>query len=162
MGFREGVNETKPVKVSFSFYPADVTALADRVAELKKAGVKVRGATVLRALVHLTAPSAMIAHAVRQAGDYALGDTARSDELISGHPTVDFPRDDVKKLDAVVSHLAKAKIIATRAFVVRAILQAAPDGKTLGPEVRKFLTDFPNKPRGLSKIRLARKARANG
>jgi len=152
------MNEAKPIKVSFSFYPTDVTALADRVSELKKAGVKVRGATVLRALVHLTTPAEMIAHAVRMAGDYALGDAAREAESISGHPTVDFPRDDVKKLDGVVSHLAKARIIGTRAFVVRAILRAAPDGELLAPDVRKFLADFPNKPRGLSKIRLARKA----
>jgi hypothetical protein len=156
------MNEAKPIKVSFSFYPADVTALADRVSDLKKASVKVRGATVLRALVHLTTPAEMIAQAVRLAGDQALGNAARDDESISGHPTVDFPRDDVKKLDGVVSHLAKARIIGTRAFVVRAILRAAPSGKALVPDVRKFLADFPNKPRGLSQIRLARKARANG
>lgn len=162
MGFRKDVNEAKPIKVSFSFYPADVAALADRVSDLKKAGLKVRGATVLRALVHLTAPDEMIAHAVRMAGDHALGDATRGDESISGHPTVDFPKDDVKKLDGVVSHLARSKIIATRAFVCRAILRAAPDGKALAPDVKKFLADFPNKPRGLSKIRLARRARANG
>ena len=85
-----------------------------------------------------------------------------NDDNVSGHPTVDLPKDDVKKLDAVVLHLAKAKIIATRAYVVRAILRAAPDAKKLAPGVRKFLTDFPNKPRGLSKIRLARLAKANG
>lgn len=156
------MNEAKPIKVSFSFYPADVTALADRVADLKKAGVKVRGATVLRALVHLTTPVEMIAYAVRLAGDQALGDAAGDDELLSSRPTVDLPKDDVKKLDGVVSHLAKARIIGTRAFVVRAILRAAPDGKTLAPDIRKFLADFPNKPRGLSKIRLARKAGAHG
>ncbi len=95
-------------------------------------------------------------------GENALGATVPNDDNVSGHPTVDLPKDDVKKLDAVVSHLAKAKIIATRAYVVRAILRAAPDDKKLAPGVRKFLTDFPNKPRGLSKIRLARLAKANG
>ncbi len=68
----------------------------------------------------------------------------------------------MKKLDGVVLRLAKAKIITTRAYVVRAILRAAPDGKKLAPAVEKFLADFPNKPRGLSKIRLARLAKDHG
>jgi len=156
------MDESRPIKVSFSFYPADVTALADRVSELKKAGVKVRSATVLRALVYLTPAGEMFGHAVRLAGAQALEGTGREKGSVTDHPTVDLPKDDVRKLDGVVTNLAKARIIATRAFVVRAVLRAAPDGKTLAPSVRKFLADFPNKPRGLSKIRLARKAAAHG
>ena len=162
MGFRLGMSESRPIKVSFSFYPTDMSVLADRVAGLKKAGVMVRSATVLRALIHLTPPGEMIAHTVRLAGENALGATVPNDDNVSGHPTVDLPKDDVKKLDGVVLHLAKAKIIATRAYVVRAILRAAPDGKKLAPAVEKFQADFPNKPRGLSKIRLARIAKAHG
>jgi hypothetical protein len=156
------MSESRPIKVSFSFYPTDMTALASRVTDLKKAGLNVRSATVLRALIHLTPPSEMVAHAVRLAGENALGTTAPTTENISDHPTVDLPKDDVKKLDGVVAHLARAKIIATRAYVVRAILRAAPGGKKLAPSVKRFLEDFPNKPRGLSKIRLARLAKANG
>ena len=130
--------------------------------DLKKAGLNVRSATVLRALIHLMPPSEMVAHAVRPAGENALGTVAPNAENVSDHPTVDLPKDDVKKLDGVVAHLARAKIIATRAYVVRAILRAAPDGKKLAPSVKQFLEDFPNKPRGLSKIRLARLAKANG
>lgn len=156
------MSESRPIKVSFSFYPTDMTALAERVAGLKKAGVKVRSATVLRALIHLTSPAEMIAQAVRLAGENALGATAPDNDNVSDHPTVDLPKDDVKKLDGVVLHLAKAKIIATRAYVVRAILRASPDGKKLAPAVQKFLEDFPNKPRGLSKIRLARMAQRHG
>jgi hypothetical protein len=154
------MSEPRPIKVSFSFYPTDTTALAARVAELKKAGVKVRSATVLRALIHITSPSEMVAHAVRLAGGNALGTAAVNTENVSDHPTVDLPKDDLKKLDGVVAHLARAKIIATRAYVVRAILRAAPNAKTLAPAMAKFLEDFPNKPRGLSKIRLTRLAKA--
>jgi hypothetical protein len=154
------MSESRPIKVSFSFYPSDTALLAALVSALKKAGVKVRSATVLRALIHLTAPSEMVAHAVRLAGENALGTAAVNTENVSDHPTVDLPKDDVKKLDGVVAHLARAKIIATRAYVVRAILRAAPNGKTLAPAMAKFLEDFPNKPRGLSKIRLARLAKA--
>jgi hypothetical protein len=153
--------DSRPIKNSFSFYSADMTALAARVAGLKKAGVIARSATVLRALIHLTSPAEMIAHTVRLAGDSALGVVAAEDDLIAGHPTVNLPKDDVKKLDDVVSHLARAKIVATRAYVVRAILRASPDGKTLAPSVEKFLTDFPNKPRGLSKLMLAKKAKTH-
>lgn len=156
------MSESRPIKVSFSFYPTDMNTLTRRVTELKMAGVKVRSATVLRALIHLTPPSEMVAHAVRLAGENALGTTVPTTENVSDHPTVDLPRDDVKKLDGVVTHLARAKIIATRAYVVRAILRAAPDGKKLAPSVKKFLEDFPYKPRGLSKIRLERLARQHG
>lgn len=154
------MSESRPIKVSFSFYPTDTTVLAARVTELTKAGVKVRSATVLRALIHITAPSEMVAHAVRLAGGNALGTAVVNTENVSDHPTVDLPKEDVKKLDGVVAHLARAKIIATRAYVVRAILRAAPNGKTLAPAMAQFLEDFPNKPRGLSKIRLARLAKA--
>jgi hypothetical protein len=156
------MSESRPIKVSFSFYPTDMTALADRVTDLKKAGLNVRSATVLRALIHLTPPSEMVAHVVRLVAENALGTTALNAENVSDHPTVDLPKDDVKKLDGVVAHLARARFITTRAYVVRAILRAAPNGKKLAPSVKKFLEDFPNKPRGLSKIRLERLARANG
>jgi hypothetical protein len=153
------MSEPRPIKVSFSFYPSDTALLAALVSALKKAGVNVRSATVLRALIHLTTPGEMIAHTVRMAGGNALG-TAVNTENISDHPTVDLPKDDVKKLDGVVAHLARAKIFGTRAYVVRAILRAAPDGKKLASSVKKFLEEFPNKPRGLSKIRLERLAKA--
>jgi hypothetical protein len=154
------MRESRPIKVSFSFYPTDTALLAALVSALKKAGVKVRSATVLRALIHLTTPREMTAHTVRMAGGNALGSAAVNTENISDHPTVDLPKEDVKKLDGVVAHLARAKIIATRAYVVRAILRAAPNAKMLAPAMAKFLEDFPNKPRGLSKIRLARLAKA--
>src|SRR5688572_4169396 len=50
---RWGMREQRPIKVSFSFYPTDTAILTRRVAELKKAGVNVRSATVLRALIHI-------------------------------------------------------------------------------------------------------------
>ena len=46
----------------------------------------------------------MIAHAVRLAGDSALGVATSDDDVIAGHPTVNLPKDDVKKLDGVVAH----------------------------------------------------------
>lgn len=156
------MSEPRPIKVSFSFYPADMTTLATRVDELQAAGVNVRSATVLRALIHLTASGDMIAHAVQMARDAALGNATPEEENVSGHPTVDLPKSDVKKLDDVVLHLAKAKIVATRAYVVRAILRASPNGKKLAPQVRQFLEDFPNKPRGLSKLRLEQRAKGHG
>jgi len=65
--------------MSLSFFAADVTALTDRVADLQKAGVKVRRATVLRALVHLTPVTEMVALTARLASDYALGKVAAAD-----------------------------------------------------------------------------------
>ena len=153
------MSESRPIKVSFSFYPTDTAILAKRVAELKKAGVMVRSATVLRALIHITEPAEMVALVVRMASESALGAAKATPETVNDHPTVDLSKGDVEKLDAVIAKLARAKIVATRSYVVRAILRAAPAGTTLAPAVKKFLQDFPNKPRGLSKIRLARIAR---
>jgi hypothetical protein len=85
----------------------------------------------------------MIAHTVRLAGDSAFGVATADDDLIAGHPTVNLPKDDVKKLDGVVAHLAKAKIVATRAYVVRAILRASPDGKALAPARGEVSGGFP-------------------
>ncbi len=39
------MDATKPIKVSFSFYSADMTTLTDRVAALKKAGLSLDGQT---------------------------------------------------------------------------------------------------------------------
>jgi hypothetical protein len=141
-------SDTKPIKVGFSFYPADMTALKDRNAELKKTGVKVRAGTFLRALIYVTSPLEMHAHALLLAAAYERKAGPREDENVTGHPTVDLPKDQVKKLDNVVDGLHDAGVTATRAFVVRAILRALRDGGAFAPEVQKFLTDFPPKPRG--------------
>ncbi|MFA5263035.1 MAG: hypothetical protein WC378_04365 [Opitutaceae bacterium] len=82
----------------------------------------------------------------------------READNIAGHPTVDLPREHVKKLDDVVTELAAKGVTANRAFVVRAILRAARDGTTLASAVKKFLTDFPARPRG----RAALKAKKHG
>src|SRR2546430_171287 len=118
---------SQSVKVSFSFYPADVRALNARKAGLLKAGLPVRGGTVLRALIHLTPPADMFAHAVLMARAYEKKEGSREEDYIADHPTVDLPRDLVRKLDDVVAELAEKGIMGTRAFVVRAILRAAPD-----------------------------------
>lgn len=138
----------KPVKVSFSFYPADMSAMTDRNKELKAAGVTVRAGTFLRALIYLTSPLEMHAHALLLAAAYEKKNGPREDDNVTGHPTVDLPKDQVKKLDDVVLALAKVGVIATRAFVVRAILRSLKDGAAIAADVRDFLEKFPPKPRG--------------
>jgi len=143
----------RPIKVSFSFYPSDMQALNERMVALRRAGVPVRGGTVLRALIYLTPPMEMFAHAVLLARAYEEKDGPREDDNIAGHPTVDLPKDQVKKLDDVVTELAAKNITANRAFVVRATLRAARDGKALAPAVGRFLADFPAKPRGWAALK---------
>lgn len=157
------MREPAPIKVSFSFYPRDMTALADRVAELGRAGMKVREATLLRALIYSTSSAEMFAHAVLLAAAYARKGGPREEDCVAGRPTVDLPREHVNKLDAVADELAqKEVIIANRAFVVRAILRASPTGEELASVLRDFLKKFPYKPRGISKLRLERKAKSHG
>jgi hypothetical protein len=137
-----------PIKVSFTFYPADVRALNRCMVGLRRAGLPVRGGTVLRALIHLTSSTEMFAHAVLLAKTFERKQGPRESDHVAGHPTVDLPASLVKKLDDVVTELAAKMISANRAFVVRALLRAAPDNQTLAPAVRKYLADFPPRPRG--------------
>ena len=144
-----------PVKVSFTFYPADVQALDACVVGLRNSDLAVRGGTVLRALIHLTSSTEMFAHAVLLAKGYEKKTGPRESDYVAGHPTVDLPPELVKKLDDVVTELAVKEIPANRAFVVRALLRAAPEAATLAPGVKKYLKTFPPRPRGWA----ARKAR---
>jgi len=147
-----------PIKVSFTFYPADVQALNAGMVGLRKAGLPVRGGTVLRALIHLTSAAEMFAHAVLLAREHGRKAGPRESDYVAGHPTVDLPRELVKKLDDVVTELAEKMISANRAFVVRALLRAAPDAPTLAPAVKQYLADFPPRPRGWAAL----KARKHG
>jgi hypothetical protein len=145
------------IKVSFTFYPADVEALNRCTVGLRRAGLPVRGGTVLRALIHLSSATELFAHAVLLAKAYERKGGPRETDNVAGHPTVDLPPDLVKKLDDVVIELATKRIPANRAFVVRAVLRATPDATTLAPAVRKYLAAFPPRPRGWA----ARKARTS-
>jgi hypothetical protein len=150
--------EPTSIKVSFTFYPADVQALNRCLVGLRRAGLPVRGGTVLRALIHLTSLPEMFAHAVLLAKSYEKRGGPREADYVAGHPTVDLPPDLIKKLDDVVTELAAKMIPANRAFVVRALLRAAPGAAILAPAVKKYLADFPPRPRGWA----ARKARKHG
>jgi len=144
-----------PVKVSFTFYPADVEALNRCMVGLRRAGLPVRGGTVLRALIYLTSATELFAHAVLLATAHEKRGGPREADYVAGHPTVDLPSNLVKRLDGVVTELAAKGIPANRAFLVRALLRAAPDAATLAPAVQKYLKAFPARPRGWA----ARKAR---
>jgi len=157
------MNDGPTIRVSFSFYPQDMALLETRVTELKQAGLNVRDATLLRALIYLTPPTEMFAHAVLLASAYAKKAGPREEEEVAGRPTVRLPKAHVKKLDDVADDLAaKDVVIANRAFIVRAILRATPPGRELVPGIREFLEKFPNKPRGLPAILMARKKKSHG
>jgi|GEM_PF-601194 hypothetical protein len=147
-----------PIKVSFTLYPADVQALNRCMVGLRRAGLPVRGGTVLRALIHLASSTELFAHAVLLAKAYEKKDGPRETDYVAGHPTVDLPPDLVKKLDDVVTELAEKMIPANRAFIVRALLRAAPDAATLAPAVKKYLATYPPRPRGWAAL----KARKRG
>lgn len=136
-----------PVKVSFSFYPADMTALNTQTVELRRLGAAVRRGTVLRALIELTSETEMFAATVMLHRDYSAKAGPREADNVAGIPTVDLPPGLIGKLDGVVTELAAKNISANRAYVVRAILRSAPKPEAWVSSVKKFLKDFPRRPR---------------
>lgn len=158
------MEEPASILSSFSFYPADMTALKNRLTELKTAGVNVRRAKFLRALVHSTPEAEMFESASRLAALYAEKEGPRESDNIAGRLMVDLLKADVEKLDRVKRDLERKKVFAgaNRAFVVRAVVRWSPSGAALAPQMRKFMEEFPNQPRGLSQLRLAAKAKKRG
>lgn len=148
------------VESSFPFYPADMTALENRLSELAVAGVSVRRGRLLRALVHATPEDELFGYARRLATLYREQEGPRESENVAGRPSFELPASDLAKLDRVKVRLVREGVWpgANRAFVVRALVRWAPSGIALAPVVRRFLEEFPNKPRGLSKLRLEKKA----
>lgn len=140
-----------PVKVSFSFYPADMAALQRQTVELRRQGAAVRRGTVLRALIELTSEMEMFAASILLHRDYTSRSGPREMDNIAGIPTVDLPRRHIEKLDRVVTELAAKSINVNRAYVVRASLRAAPAPEAWAATVKKFLQDFPRRPRTVSK-----------
>lgn len=136
-----------PVKVSFSFYPADMTALNTQTVDLRRLGAAVRRGTVLRALIELTSDTEMFAAAVLLHRDYSAKKGPRETDNVAGIPTVDLPPGLIRKLDGVVTELAAKNILANRAYIVRAILRSAPKPEAWISGVKKFLKDFPRRPR---------------
>lgn len=142
-----------PIKVSFSLYPADMAALETLIVELRRRALPVRRGTVMRALIELTSATEMFAAAVLLHRDYVGKSGPRETDNVAGIPTVDIPQRLIVKLDSVVTDLAAKGITATRAFVVRAILRTAPKPDALAPAVRKYLKDFPRRPRTLRPVK---------
>lgn len=136
-----------PIKVSFSFYPADMTALTKQTVDLRRLGAAVRRGTVLRALIELTSETEMFAATVLLHRDYVAKAGPREADNVAGIPTVDLPPRLIAKLDRVVTELAAKDIFANRAYIVRAILRSAPTPDVWAPAVKKFLKDFPRRPR---------------
>jgi len=139
--------EVAPVKVSFSFYPADMSALTHQTVELRRLGAAVRRGTVLRALIEITSATEIFAAAVLLHRDYETKEGPREKDYVAGIPTVDLPPRLVQKLDDVVTELAAREISANRAYVVRGILRAAPKPAAWIAAVQKYLKEFPRRPR---------------
>jgi hypothetical protein len=135
------------IKASFSLYPADMAALNHQTVELRRLGLAVRRGTVLRALIDITTDTEMFAAAVLMHRDYSSKSGPREQDYVAGIPTVDLPAHLIEKLDRVVTDLAAKSIAANRAYVVRSILRAAPKPAAWADSVRKFLEDFPRRPR---------------
>lgn len=135
-------------QVSFSFYPQDVQQVNDLVVSLRDAGLPVRRAKVLRALIHSASLKQLVAYASRLADEQAQRAGPRETDNICDHPAVDLPPADIDKLNDAVTELTRKNVPATQAFVVRAALRAMPDEVDFTTLVKKFAEKFPDRPRG--------------
>ena len=124
-----------------------MAVLNRQTVELQKLGAPVRRATVLRALIEITNETEMFAATVLLHRDYVTKGGAREKDNVAGIPTVDLPKRLVVKLDRVATELAEKGIMANRAYVVRAILRAAPKPAVWVGAVNQYLKDFPRRPR---------------
>lgn len=159
------MNEPESLVSSYPLYPADVTALNNRLVELEAAGVVMRRARFIKALAHVTPERDMLDSARRLAAAYEEKRGApRENENVTARPEIELLGEDVKKLDRVKATLRREGVFETanRAFVLRAVLRWSPSGAALAPAMAKFIDQFPNKPRGISKLRLGQKGRKRG
>lgn len=157
MGMGMNPDSAAPIKVSFSLYLADLQALQHQTVELRRRGLPVRRGTVLRALIALTSETEMFAAVVLLHRDYTAKAGPREADNVAGAPTVDLPPALIAKLDRVVTELGAKSIMTNRAYVVRAILRAAPKPEAWAPAVSQYLTANPRRPRTA-----ARRAKPHG
>jgi len=125
---------------------------------LRKAGLPVRGGTALRALIQLTSSTEMFAHAVLLAKAYDRKGGSRETDYVAGHPTVDLPRELVKKLDDVVTDLAEKMISANRRLSCARCCAPRPTRKSWPRPSGNTSRSFPRDRAGWA----ARKARKRG
>lgn len=149
-----------PVRISFAFSRADDSALSDCVGVLRKAGIRLQPLKALRALIYMASESDLLAHSVRWTATLARNGGGETPG--ASRPTLVLEQAQLRKLDSVVLQLSHANIVATRTFVVRALLHGAPTGRALVQLYNDFEKEFPLKPRGLSKLRLEHKSRGAG
>lgn len=150
-------NDSGPKKRAVYLNAAEISALMERVDGLKKAGSKAGQATVIRALMHLTSADEMFALSVKLIAADALAVPATGKSAAGKHPTIEVTDTEWDKVGSVVERLARKGMTGTHNLVLRALVGGAPQGKALSTLIDRFKKEVPNKPRGLSKLRLAAK-----
>ena len=136
------------VRVSFSFYPKDVSALGVIVSDLREAGVKTYRAVALRALIRAATEAQLVAYGKALWVELTSKEGPREVENIADYPTVELEESDVKKLDDAVTALLRENVSANRAFVARAMVRKLPGDMKVAPIVKKFMKEHPPAPRG--------------
>lgn len=136
------------VRVSFSFYPKDVSALGTIVTDLREAGVKTYRAVALRALIRAATGAQLLEYGKALWEELTGKEGPREAENIADYPTVELEEGDVKKLDDAVTALLREDVSANRAFVARALVRKMPEDVKVVSVVKKFMKDHPPAPRG--------------
>ncbi len=155
-------NDSGPKKRAVYLNAAEISALVERVDELKKTGSKAGQATVIRALMHLTPPDEMFALSVKLIATDALAVPSSGKSAAGKHPTIEVTDTEWGKVGAVVERLARKGMTGTHNLVLRALVSGSPKGRALSALMARFREEVPNKPRGLSKLRLDARRKPHG
>jgi hypothetical protein len=153
-------NDSGPKKRAVYLNTVEIQGLEERMGELTKLGSKAGQATVLRALMHQTSPDDMFALSVKLVAADALAG-ASTGRTAGKRPTIEVTDGEWSRVGEVVQRLARNGMTTTHNLVLRALVGGAPRGRALLSLVERFREAVPNKPRGLSKLRLAVKQKSN-
>lgn len=134
-------------RLSLSFYPAEQRALNNLRLGLRAKGLKLDPTKVLRALIHITSQEEFLAYTIlmRKAADAP--DAPRETALVNkeGNPSINVPKADAKKLDAVIDELELKEMFGVkRSYVVRARLRNPPSADAFASAVEQFLEEYPD------------------
>ncbi len=130
-------------RTSFSLYAETQQKLSQLESGLKRHGLAVDRTDIIRALVHATPESEIMALGILR-DTYERGPEGQSLGGVAEFAPVRMHPDDFAKLERAAERLLKAGIKASLGVLVRALIMAAPPLEKLAVMVQTLQADIPD------------------